>query len=458
MTNLEVVVVQLQDSCREARTEASELRQENNRISSAYETLKNESREREKYFRTIWHSRKTAGSEDPHLDDFPPPPPSYTSLAGQQSASSSSISTPVSAPHTHQLPYAPTGSDGLDPRMPYPPQESPVSMTSTAYHEGSAYGERSPSLPFIGQEGELSGQLNTLPTIQPTDLAKMGQYPMFTLPGAVRDTGWHTGVNQGGPSGNESVTAENGSAGHSPAFIPSPTVTSSEIPYGPRYALMDGTKPTMPPGMDTVSYMMPNNDRSISPTDSSPHNGSSSSLNSQFQFVFPPDGQERADPDYHRRAGAGAELTLHGGTADVSAYTMNRRRTNTGPDRPMLGGMPSLRPNEDQHHVVGDASKIVYDDSPRRARRNTGQSNAPSQHSSRSPSPSSQPPISSTLAVIKAQAFGALRRTRTRPKKASEGAAKMAMEVLEARAIGLGIGTGLGVKRPRLHDDEGLHS
>ena len=47
--------------------------------------------------------------------------------------------------------------------------------------------------------------------------------------------------------------------------------------------------------------------------------------------------------------------------------------------------------------------------------------------------------------MIKAQAFGALRRTRARPKKATEGAAKVALEVLEARGIGLGIGSGLGV-------------
>ena len=71
---------------------------------------------------------------------------------------------------------------------------------------------------------------------------------------------------------------------------------------------------------------------------------------------------------------------------------------------------------------------------------------------SRSPSPTG-PPICSTLAVIKAQAFGALRRTRTRQKKGSEGAAKAAMEALEAR--GIGIGMNKSNKRPRLeHDDD----
>jgi len=61
--------------------------------------------------------------------------------------------------------------------------------------------------------------------------------------------------------------------------------------------------------------------------------------------------------------------------------------------------------------------------------------------------------MSGTLAVIKAQAFGALRRTRTRPKKGPDSAAKVALEALEAR--GLGMGVSAGHKRPRLqHDDD----
>ena len=60
--------------------------------------------------------------------------------------------------------------------------------------------------------------------------------------------------------------------------------------------------------------------------------------------------------------------------------------------------------------------------------------------------------MSGTLAVIKAQAFGALRRTRARTKKGADGAAKVAIEALEARGIGMGVST--GSKRPRLHDDD----
>ena len=69
-----------------------------------------------------------------------------------------------------------------------------------------------------------------------------------------------------------------------------------------------------------------------------------------------------------------------------------------------------------------------------------------------SPSPG-PPPICGTLAVIKAQAFGALRRTRGRSKKTSDSAAKAAVEALAARGIGV-VGNP-PAKRPRLHDGDG---
>jgi hypothetical protein len=73
---------------------------------------------------------------------------------------------------------------------------------------------------------------------------------------------------------------------------------------------------------------------------------------------------------------------------------------------------------------------------------------------SRSPSPGGSS-ISNTLAVIKSHAFGAYRRASTRTKKTSEGAPNVAMEVLKARGIGMGVVA--GSKRPRLyHDDSNM--
>jgi hypothetical protein len=49
------------------------------------------------------------------------------------------------------------------------------------------------------------------------------------------------------------------------------------------------------------------------------------------------------------------------------------------------------------------------------------------------------PPISNTLAVIKATAFGALRRNRSLRKRGDNHATKVALEALEARGLGLGL-------------------
>ncbi|KAG8933056.1 hypothetical protein FRC02_000156 [Tulasnella sp. 418] len=57
--------------------------------------------------------------------------------------------------------------------------------------------------------------------------------------------------------------------------------------------------------------------------------------------------------------------------------------------------------------------------------------------------------VSNTLAVVRAQAFGGVRKTRARAKKSmsSGEAAKAAIEVLEARGLGLGLDIAGGVKR-----------
>ena len=450
VTSLESVVLQLQDSCRESRAEASELRQENARLAQALDTLRHETREREKYLRALWHARK--GADDPHVDDFPPPPPSFSAIPQSASSSGSIVS---STNHPSTVAY-PNPQENLDPRLQYSAHtDSPVSIGANAYHDGSgsAYGDRSPSVPFVTHDGDPVG-VNGRP-IDPHRVQKLSPYPVFVSPNTAREPAWG-GVGQSTSSVNDQH--ENGTATHSPAYMPSPTVTSAEMQYGPRYA-MDMAKNVLP-SIDTAPYVF--TDRSISPAGSSPHT-SQASVSSQFPFVYTGDGQERNDGDYRRHQPQAPEMTLHGGTADVSAYAVNRRRASNGPERPMLGGLAggvsSFRQNDEERSFNEGDGKAGPSDvraGIRRPRRNTSQSGGAS-HSSRSPSPS-HPPISSTLAVIKAQAFGALRRTRARPKKSTEGAAKMAMEVLEARGIGLGLGTGSSHKRPRLHDEDSLQS
>jgi hypothetical protein len=61
--------------------------------------------------------------------------------------------------------------------------------------------------------------------------------------------------------------------------------------------------------------------------------------------------------------------------------------------------------------------------------------------------PQNDPGMSNTLAVIKAQAFGTVRKSRVRAKRpGADSAAKVAMEVLQARGLGLGLDVDLDVK------------
>ncbi len=140
---------------------------------------------------------------------------------------------------------------------------------------------------------------------------------------------------------------------------------------------------------------------------------------------------------------------MTGAAGDLVRYRLGTRRANSSADRPLL---PALPPSGDigSPHERGssDGDSTPYPNARLRPRRST----LPSR-SSRSPSPGAAP-RSATLAVIKAQAFGALRRTRARTKRTSEGAAKVALDVLEARGLGMGVSPTTATKRPRLDDDD----
>ena len=447
---LEDALTSTQEGRRMALDEAARLRQENERLVNALENLRHETREREKYLRTLWHARK--GSNDPHIDDFPPPPPSFGQMH-LSGTSSSGLGTPVTTPTAtaYPPPYNAPPTESLDPRLPYPHHnESPVSLSSNTYHDGhdSVHGDRSPSLPFVSHDSDALA--NSGRQLDPRRMPKLDQYTNFN----VRDTGWQGGVHPSAQPGAEPLPHENNSASHSPAFIPSPSLTSNELNYAPRYPGMEGAKGQLP-AIDTVPYLFPtNNNRSISPTVSSPHTAPNSNMAAQFPFGFPPEVHDRS-AEYHRRHTNPApipEMTLHGGTADVSqvaAFHM-RRRISTGPERPMLGAIPSYKESEDISMAESSQAGAEEAHSPRRSRR-TATSVEP--HPSRSPSPDSKP-LSSTLAVLKAHAFGALRRSRTRSGKgkASENAAKVAMQVLESRGIDFSVVR--PKKRPRSDDDE----
>ncbi|KAN0100635.1 hypothetical protein V8E55_000619 [Tylopilus felleus] len=413
VTSLESVVLQLQDSCREARQEVTELRQDNAR-------LKHESREREKLWRTLWQARKTG--QAPESDDLPP------------LSSSFSAHTPSNIIH-NRLPTSHSGHYSDD-SMGFQTSDDAASLCNGAYGPANTnYHAQSPSLPYSGVDAD---HLSTPQPLAANRASKFGQYhyPVQTI---NRDATWGPSVPQ--------TSSSNGS----------PTLTSPDM-YVNR-SFVDEQKTPLN-HLETTPYLFPGS-RSISPTTSTPPSSSTTSLTSPFQFTFPPEGtigQERPEFDYRRHSSAhGAEVTLHGGTASISLpstgsdgvrYRIGPRRANSGPERPLLPAMPHFSGSDTgSQHERGssEGESNSYPQLPKlRPRRGLDRE-------SRSPSPGT-PPISGTLAVIKAQAFGALRRTRTRTKKTSEGAAKVAMEVLEARGIGMGVVT--GSKRPRLHDDD----
>ncbi|KAJ7293595.1 hypothetical protein C8J57DRAFT_1429373 [Mycena rebaudengoi] len=187
--------------------------------------------------------------------------------------------------------------------------------------------------------------------------------------------------------------------------------------------------------LDTAPYVFPGS-RSISPSSTTP-SSSSASLTSPFQFAFS-ENAERAEYDYRRNSNPRSDVGIHGQTPKLGT-----RRADSSADRPILPILPPL--SHDRGSSDGDSNSYAH---PRLRPRRDSLISPPS----RSSSPTVPPQLSGTLAVIKAQAFGALRRTRARTKKTSDGAAKTALDVLEARGIEMGVSS--GSKRQRTDDSD----
>lgn len=418
VTSLESVVLQLQDSCREARSEAQELRQQN-------ASLRHDFHAREKFWRTLWQSRKTGEEELPPL---PQPVPNGHMGSSQLHA---------------------YGAEN----MAYRSHDDPT-MYGGQYNTG-AYGHSS----SMHYGGDVSSEHSPHSLTQRS--AKYGPYS-YNVPGSHRDHSWPQNIGQNASSsGGESGPPPSVNSSNSPSFGESPTLTSSSdlsVPFTPRF----GEEAKVPANsLDTAPYVFPGpGSRSISPSSTTP-SSSSTSLTSPFQFAFP-DGSvphERADYDYRRSSNPRSDVSLHGPTevslsgpgSDAVRYRLGSRRADSSADRPMLPILPPLSMSDNgsqQDRGSSDGDSNSYGPSRLRPRRDSALSPRP-----RSTSPSTvPPPLSGTLAVIKAQAFGALRRTRARTKKPSDVPAKTAMDVLEARGIDMGVSS--GSKRQRMEESD----
>ncbi|KAI0825146.1 anaphase-promoting complex, cyclosome, subunit 4-domain-containing protein [Trametes gibbosa] len=433
VTNLENVVLQLQDSCRIYETRLQDSRLE----ASRYKT---ELEHKDSLLRMYEQQQKKVDREP--QDDYPisyapvrtPPVPMATSMSA--------------GPAGH---YA-------DDAMRYASGSNPATPMNDSYHNpnGQDYPQRSPAMSYVSVSGNGSEPRSMDPHNRMPRYDPYAPYPIDT---SGRADGW---VSHPGTAVSDQGSMDNSSATHSPTFVESPTLTASDLSYSSRYGVVDDQKVPLTP-LTTSSYMFPPS-RSLSPAASTPSSTSSTSLApSTYPFTFPEGTSLQDRPEFYRRPHA-PELTLHGGTADISAIVRMSGRggpsssasastpgsgpTPTSPsDRPLVQApSPYARADNGSHERESDGESSSYTYSSRSRTRPVSASRG-----SRSPSPGPSP-ICSTLAVIKAQAFGALRRTRGRSKKTTEGAAKAAVEALAARGIGM---VGNPAKRPRLHDSDG---
>ena len=215
-----------------------------------------------------------------------------------------------------------------------------------------------------------------------------------------------------------------------PPLLNTQTVSSPErirpdqpppkIPYLPRFAeeqKMDS------PNLDTSTpyNFAPN---SPLPPTVSTTSGSSSTMISPFHFPFPdnPVPSHRPDSNFLRHSTNGAELTLHGGTAQISVMGNNERYRMAASRRPINGPdpqpwIPTTPSSYNAQTASPDREKTEVEsyhytsksDSPRAANSLPG------------PPPPAGPHIYSIPPVIKAEAFAALRRTKARQKRGERG-------------------------------------
>ncbi|PPQ80798.1 hypothetical protein CVT25_001923 [Psilocybe cyanescens] len=443
VTNLESVVLQVQEASRDCRNKNAELEQENNRLRLEY-------REREKFWRALFQARKSGRVSE--LDDLPAPPSLSSPFMGQAQVSdlpTHSTGQPVLIHQQYGNGLGYRGdSDACQGSYNNPPSGC-----------GANYNNQSPTIPFPNTS-EISGDVGSSGS-HPN--VRGGKYAMYPYP-LSRDGRWQVSASL--PPivpGGDSTTPPHS---HSPVYIDSPTLTATSdmATYSGRFS-GDEHKGALNAVLENAPYVFPNgdrfhqnvgdtmpNNRSTSPTASTPSSSTSIPMTSSFQFTFhEPSGQDRTNFDYRRHSLPHCpEVTLHGGTADISLtgqtsdsvrYRVNRRPDSTAEHPPIV----PANENDSQHDLTSSDGDIPFTNQHLRPRRNTIRSHLHPQTPSPGPTP-----ISCSVAVIKAQAFGALRRTRARAKKSSQGASKVAMDVLEAR----GIGVSTGPKRPRLNDDD----
>ncbi|KDQ08488.1 hypothetical protein BOTBODRAFT_37928 [Botryobasidium botryosum FD-172 SS1] len=457
VTGLEVIVRQLQDACRSARDEANQLRMENNRLLANMESL----RQREAH----WRSLCSPAASMPHPDA---PDLFYR----QQMGSSDSLGQNMGHPDDVQMQVLPLpdhpnplqplslgmtslpdlmsqfGSGGPSSASPF---ESPLGVSPSMSHQGFHTSRARV------RDGRVSGPTPHRREGGEVDYSPFDSFTMYARGEAGRDFDWAP-ESLGGPSAEgqfQSPSMQQQFASRGRPEIRQGGFSAEFNSHASRDSSSDASARAIHiPDLDN-DRSFPGS-RSLSPSSdvSAAVSATSSSFDSTMAdlSLFGPSTMFGAhanlsQPDMRNlnnvplpsfAASDGETIHMDDGSGLSRNQTIKapHQRTHSNPEAPIF----------DTRLAPSDASFAGPSSSGRKL-------SVPDAYMDQgSPAPNS-PPLSNTLAVIKAQSFGTLRKSRgkTKPSR-SENAVKVAMEVLNAR--GLGLGLGLDNKRRKRADGE----
>lgn len=378
VTSLETVVRKLQDACRDAHDDATEMRQENIRLKALLQGF--EERER------IWkaYAKATAGTP-------------AAVAASQQLAAASAAAAAAATAHT-------TGTS-----------TSSSSLIETPLSSAGSLQEHSATGNSYGEEGTVFGD-------ETFSFGKVEDIDGEAIRGGLMQQ-------QCSP-----LSLYSSSSGHSTAVTTSPT---------PMHFSMDPTDPAS--GQLTPSSTVDCAFGGLSSLSYSANGTDAYSVDANMPPpTYPTSYNSYALNDFttsHRRSLPTSTLSLDPVGSDSMDYTTLETAS--------LDDSKDSSARARRRHTYSSFPAPASSSS----RSSTG-SGRSSSKGARSNSDAAAAAMSNTLAVIKAQAFGNVRKTRARAKKnpASGDAAKAALEILEARGLGLGLDISGGVKRRKRGD------
>jgi hypothetical protein len=411
VSSLEVVVVQLQASVREALQKAERAKRDS-------DTVRIQAREREEFWRTLVQNRKH--SEDGSL---PLPPVSPTHYAPTHLNNASPV---LARSGVH---YSSGNGNGLSVAT------DPTSSSRPSYAAASEYAHST----YSASSDEAPSNIDS------TAAVKYNSYS-YTMASSSRPHHWSPIVNASATDGV------------------SPTQAGSELAYATTFATEDRKAPIT--SLDAAAAAAP----FVYATDTT-RSSPSSSTPPLYSYGYEASAnRDRPDYPYGRPSlaatGADVSVTGAGPGSDAVRHRLGARRTALGD-----GSIPPPMPLANLLATTATTTPTTAS-----AAATDGSDRHGASGSERGSPPLLQPPLvgspshggvdsrsaspemlqsSSSLAVIKAQSFGALRRTRARKK--SDSASRVAADTLKDRGISMGVsasGTPPPAKKRRLSEEE----